>query len=230
MTGHSQEIARRIQDLTVRFGAEAMRSLQRYNELLQRLAGGELDDAAARDVYIRFMRDETERYIRGVADVSVGYYDALLDLAAVYSPPFFEQAARTPQPQRQPSSPIRGVIALRGSPGHTAVASFRVENTGTAAEEVEFFVSEFSGPHGTTPFRPPLRLHPPRFALGPRESQMVSVRLPLVAGLFLPNSRYSATLTVRKRDPFDLTVEVVTDAPSEAALVVRPLPREVGSG
>jgi hypothetical protein len=230
MAGRSHEIATRIQDLTVRFGAEAMRSLQRYNELLQRLAGGELDDAAARDAFIRFMRDETERYVRGVADVSVGYYDALLDLAATYSPPFFEQAVRRQPSQGPAPSAARGTIELRGSPGSTVAASFQVDNTSNTTEDVAFSVSEFSGPHGTAPFRPPLRLHPPRFVLGPLESQLVSVRLPLIEGLFEPNHRYSATLTVRKRDPFDLTVEVMTRTEPEAWLVVRPLHGEVGSG
>ena len=186
MTGHSQEIGRRIQDLTVRFGAEAMRSLQRYNEFLQRLASGDLDETAARDAYIRLVRDETERYVRGVADVSVGYYDALLDLAAIYNPPFFEQAVSRRRPPPSPSPP-KGVIELRGVSGDHAVATFTVDNTGTDTEEVTFGVSEFSGPPGTLPFRPPLRLHPPRFVLGPLESQVVSMRLALLSGLFLPN-------------------------------------------
>ena len=230
MTVRSHEIATRIQDLPVRFGAEAMRSLQRYNEFLQRLAGGELDDAAARDAYIRFMRDETERYVRGVADISVGYYDALLDLAATYSPPFFEQAARRQQSQGPAPSAARGAIELRGLPGSTVAASFRVDNTGNATEEVAFSVSEFSGTHGTAPFRPPLRLHPPRFVLGPLESQLVSVRLPLIEGLFQPNRRYSATLTVLKRETFDLTIDVVTDRAAESSLIVRPLREKAGSG
>jgi hypothetical protein len=230
MNGRSQEIGKRIQDLTVRFGAEAMRSLQRYNELLQRMAGGELDDAAARDAYIRFIRDETDRYVRGVADISAGYYDALLDLAAIYNPPFFEQAVKSQAPRRPPPPQPRGAIELRGLPGENALATFRVENTGTDSEEVAFVVSEFSGPPGTAPFRPPLRLHPPRFVLGPLESQLVSVRLPLVAGLFLPDHRYTATLTVRKRDAFDLTIDVVAGAAPDATLVVRPVPGEVGSG
>jgi hypothetical protein len=216
MTDRPERIGARLQDLTIHVGAEVMRSLQRYNELLQRLAGGDLDDTVAREACVLFMREETERYFRGLAEVSTGYYDALLQLASIYNPPFFEQAIR--QAQRStpaPSQPPAGVIELRGSLGDEAVNSFIVTNTSGRTEDVTFVVSEFNGPPGTVPFRPPLRLRPPSFALAPSESQLVRVSLPLVAGLFVPNQRYRAVLTLRKRDPFDLTINVLAIAPKE---------------
>jgi hypothetical protein len=214
MTDRPERIGARLQDLTIHVGAEMMRSLQRYNELLQRLAGGDLDDTVAREACVLFMREETERYFRGLAEVSTGYYDALLQLASIYNPPFFEQAIR--QAQRRTPAPLPvDVIELRGSPGDEAVSSFRVTNTSGRSEDVSFVVSEFNGPPGTVPFRPPLRLRPPSFALAPSESQLVRVSLPLVAGLFVPNHRYSAVLTLRKRDPFDLTINVLAIVPKK---------------
>ena len=205
-----------MRDLTVRFGADVMRSLQRYNELLQRMAGGELGDSSAVEAYAQFVRDETGRYFRNVADVSTGYYDALLELGSIYNPPFFEHAFNWRQPRSQPSSRQRGgVIGLGGSLGDEAVGAFRIENGSDSREEVSFVVSEFTGPPGTTPFRPPLRLQPPRFVLERFESQLVSVCLPLVAGFFVPKQRYTAVVSVRKREPFDLTIEVVVTAPSD---------------
>jgi hypothetical protein len=216
MTGQSEEISKRIQDLTVRFGAEVMRSLQRHYELLQRVADGELDEVAAREMHVRFMRDETERYFRSAAVVSTGYYNAFLELASIYSPPFFENASKERGP-RVPSASREhgGVIELRGVAGDEAVSEFQVRNSSSDSEEVAFLVSEFRGPPGTMPFRPPLRLQPPRFVLGRFESQVVSVRLPLVVGLFVMNQRYVATLTVQKRDAFDLTIEVIVAAPPD---------------
>jgi hypothetical protein len=216
MIGHPESIGVRLQDLTIQFGAEVMRSIQRYNELLQRLAGGELDDTAARDAYLLFLRDETERYFRNVSDVSSGYYDAVLELASMYSPPFFEQAVLKPRPRLQaPSQPAAGTIELRGAIGNEVVSEFLVHNPNSRSEEVTFAVSEFTGPPGIAPFRPPLRLQPPRFTLERSESQVVRVFLPLAAGLFVPNQRYTAVLTVRKRDPFDLAVHVTAIAPGE---------------
>ena len=224
-----QEIGKRIQDLTVRFGAEMMRSLQRYNEMLQRVTGGELDDAAVGEAYVRFMRDESERYLRGVADVSAGYFDAFLELASIYNPPFFERAfdkRRRPEP----ASRQQGTIELRGRLGEEAAGTFQVVNTSHDSDEVAFTVSEFSGPPETAPFRPPLRLQPPRFVLRRFESQIVSVRLPLIPGLFVPDQRYTAELTVRTRDAFDLAIVVVASSvPEAAAVTVRLVEREAGS-
>jgi len=228
MTGAPQEIAKRIQDLTVRFGAEVMRSLQRYNELLQRVASGELDESSVGETYVRFMRDESERYLHGVADVSARYYDALLELASIYNPPFFEQALNTRR-QRPEPPPTQGVIDLRAFSGEEASSTFRVVNTNHDSESIAFEVSEFSGPPGTMPFRPPLRLQPPRFVLTGLESQVVSVRLPLVAGLFIPDQRYTATLTVRKREPVDLAIVVVASARPGARVAVRLVAEEAGS-
>jgi hypothetical protein len=216
MTRQSEEISKRIQDLTVRFGSEIMRSLQRHYELLQRMAEGELDEAKARELHVRFMRDETEQYLRNAAVASTGYYNAFLELASIYNPPFFENASKQRGPQvSSPSREQGGVIELLGTVGDEAVSEFHVRNSGIDSEEVTFVVSEFRGPPGATPFRPPLRLQPPRFVLGRSESQAVSVRLPLVAGLFATNQRYSATLTVQKRDAFDLTIEVIVAPPHD---------------
>jgi hypothetical protein len=219
MTGQSEEITKRVQDLTVRFGAEAMRSLLRYYELLQRLADGELDEAGTRETYVRFMRDEAERYFHSAAMASTSYYNTLLELASIYRPPFFENASK--QREWQAPSPSaardrRTVVELRGSVGDEAVNAFQVRNSSGDSEEVAFVVSEFCGPPGSVLFRPPFRLQPPRFVLGPFESQLVSVRLPLLADLFATNQHYSATLTVQKRDAFDLAIEVIVAAPPDS--------------
>lgn len=219
MTGQAEQITKSIQDLTVRVGADVMRSLLRYYELLQRLTDGELDEAAAREMYVRFVRDETERYLRGAAAMSSSYYDALLELASTYRAPFFEQAARQPRPSAGApvqSPDCRRVVELRGSLGAEAASAIEVRNPCGGSEEVTFVVSEFSGPTGLPAFRPPLRLQPPRFVLERGESQLVSVHLPLVAEVFASNERYVATLTVQKRDVEHLTIEVIVAPPNEA--------------
>jgi len=228
MTGRSEEIGERIQDLTVRFGAEIMRSLQRYNELLQRFASGELDETAAREAYVRFLRDESARYFRSVAEMGTGYYDALLELTSIYNPPFFEQALHWGRPPQQAASrPQRGIIELRGSVGDEAVSAFRVDNASNDSEEISFAVSEFTGPPGSAPFRPPLRLEPPRFVLERSQSQLVTVCLPLVAGLFVPDQRYTAVLTAQRRDTFDMKIDVMVNAPLPG--IARQGPGEDGS-
>lgn len=228
MTGRPEEIGERIQDLTVRFGAEIMRALQRYNELLQRFASGELDETAAREAYAQFLRDESARYFRSATEVGTGYYDALFELTSIYNPPFFEQVFHQARRTKQsPTRPRGGNIELRGSLGDEAVSAFRIDNASDHSEEISFVVSEFSGPPGTVSFRPPLRLQPPRFVLDPSQSQVVTVCLPLVAGVFVPDQRYTAVLTTHKRDAFDMTIDVFVNAASP--VTVRQVPSGGGS-
>ncbi len=217
MIGRPENVGTRLQDLTIQFGAEVMRSLQRYNEFVQGLASGELDDTAAREQWILFLRDETERYYHNLADVSTGYYEALFQLASRYNPPFFENALMRNHPGRPSPGPAVQTIDLRAPIGHEAVSEFRVQNTTDREEDVSFSVSEFTGAPGAAPFRPPLRLNPPRFVLGPFESQVVRISLPLAAGLFVPNHAYAAVIKVQKREPVDFTVNAIAIAPAEDA-------------
>jgi hypothetical protein len=226
MIGRPEEIGERIQDLAVRFGAEIMRSLQRYSELLQRFASGELDEIAAREAYLQFVRDESARYFRSVAEVGTGYYNGILELTSIYNPPFFEQAFR-PAHKQASSRPPRGTIELSGLPGDEAVATFRVDNASNDREEISFVVSEFTAPPGVAPFRPPLRLLPPRFILEPSHSQLVTVCLPLVPGLFIPEQRYNALLTIRGREVFDMTIDVLVH--TSPPVIARNVREEEGS-
>jgi hypothetical protein len=231
MTRQPQEFSKRISDLTVHLGAEMMRSLQRYHEMLQRMASGDLDDATVRTQYLRFTRDETRRYFLGVAEATTGYYDAVLELASTYNPPFFEGAGAQQQPTSSTGAATHvGVIELRGTLGDEAAGAFRVDGTESESEEISFTVSEFSGPSAVAPFRPPLRLRPPRFTLSPLESRLVDVRLPLDSALFAPNQRYTATLTVQKRIPIVLTIEVLAGPPSDATRTFEPVVQDTGRG
>jgi hypothetical protein len=123
VNGDLDEIRKRVHGLTMRFGAGVMQSLQRYNELLQQTAAGEMDEARLQDEYIRFAREETERYLRGLIEMSLGYQDALFELARLYNPPFFEQALVRPTesptasdaPAEAPGLTIRPVTGQAGS-------------------------------------------------------------------------------------------------------------------
>jgi hypothetical protein len=236
VSNHPQDIGQWIQELTTRSVAEQIRSLQRYTELVQRVARGELDEQAVREEYMRFAREETTRYTRNLATLSLSYYNALIDLSRAYNERFFDQVLSgvsndAPSERRVP--PQQVALALHGPVGQELMTSFVVENKRTEAAEISFVVSEFRGPGGTAPFRPPLHLRPPRFVLGPREERQVELRLPLLSEMFVPGQEYSATVVVRGYDDLELLLSVAVEGTDEVAEVeVRPItqPEQAQSG
>src|SRR5262249_50814797 len=92
--------------------------------------------------------------------------------------------------------------------------------------EISFLISEFVGPPGTIPFRPPLQLKPPRFTLDPREEGVVTLTLPLLPELFTPGQRYTAKIVVGGYDHMELILTVFLEEPpvSEKSLLSEEVP------
>lgn len=220
-----QDLGRWLQDWAARGAAEQARFARRYGEFLQRLGRGDLLQPAGRDAYWRFVRDEPNRYIRGLAVLSLDYYRALFELARASSDRFFDEVlglagAREGHEveERRATAvgpPQRVELHLRAPLGGEATGSFVVQNKRGQDAEIFFLASHFSGPEGREPFRPPLVFEPARFALQPGEDRVVVVRLPLDPQYFLPDQRYRATVVVHGQDSLELGLDVlVTAAPA----------------
>ena len=223
MNEEPQDLGKWIQDLIIASVREQARAVERYSELAQRIVRGELDERTVREEFIRFSREETIRYLRNLATLSLSYYSALLELGLSYQNRFFERvldatndgnvtAPRTAPPQRVE-------IELRALVGQEVTSSFVIENKRTERTEISFLISEFVGPPGIAPFRPPLQLKPPRFTLDPREESVVTLALPLLPELFTPGQRYTAKIVVGGYDDMELILTVLPEAP--------PVPEEV---
>ncbi len=217
MNDDPQEIGKWIQDLTSRSIAEQARALERYRDLVMRITRGELNEQTVLEEHMRFAREETTRYVRNLATLSLSYYNALLELTRAYNDRFFEQvlgaAANGNAPVPRDTPPQRVEMELHAPIGQDITSSFIVENKRTEMAEISFLVSEFVGPAGTAPFRPPLQLKPPRFTLDPREERLVTLVLPLLPELFAPAEHYRAKIVVRGHDDLELILNVWPDAP-----------------
>lgn len=216
MNNDPQDIGKWIQDLTSRSMAEQARALERYRDLVMRITRGELNEQTVLEEYMRFARDETTRYVRNLATLSLSYYNALLELTRAHNDRFFEQVlgatanGNAPVPRDTP--PQRVEMELHAPVGQDITSSFIVENKRTEMAEISFLVSEFVGPAGTAPFRPPLQLKPPRFTLDPREERLVTLVLPLLPELFTPGQHYRAEIVVRGHDDLELILNIWPDA------------------
>lgn len=216
MPDDGRDVGKWIQELSARLVTDQLRSLERYAELLQRVTRGELNERTVRQEYVRFARDNVAAYVRSLASLSVSYQNALLDLGRAYEDRFLDRVLKQERHAGAgPSGRGRRVeVALSAPVGEEASAAFVIENERVEPAEVSFIVSEFTGPDGEAPFRPPLRLEPPRFTIGPRQEQKVTLRLPLLADLFLPGQPYSATVAVRGYDELELALSVLAQQPA----------------
>jgi hypothetical protein len=83
MSEEAQEIGKWIQELVTRAVREQIQTTQRYGELLQRVARGEVDPKTLRAESARFAREETARFARSLATLSISYFNTLLELIRV---------------------------------------------------------------------------------------------------------------------------------------------------
>ena len=224
MSGEPPDFYKWIQDLTARSVADQTRVLQRYNELMQRVMRGDLNDPQLREEYSRFARDESARYASDLAQLSLSYYSALLELGRNYSDRFFDQMLHSRRPQ--PTDGDRGeaavkprqvMLELHGAAGQEAAAAFVIENKHSAPAEISFVVSEFVDAAGGSPFPAPLQLQPAQLSLGPQAEAEVKLRLPLLRELFEPGHHYRATVVVRGYDELELILSVRLNPDDEAA-------------
>ena len=215
MSGEPPDFYTWIQDLTVRSVADQTRVLQRYNDLVQRVMRGELNDPQLREEYAHFAREESTRYASDLTRLSLSYYNALLELGRNYSDRFFDQLLRSRGPQAgagnggEPAVQRRQVsLELQGELGQEAAAAFVIENKRDTPAEISFQVSEFVDAAGGSSFRAPLQIQPAQLSLGPQAEAAVMLRLPLWRELFDAGHRYHATVVVRGYDELELILSV----------------------
>jgi hypothetical protein len=91
MSDEAQEIGKWIQELVTRAVREQVQTTQRYGELLQRVARGEIDPKTLRTQSVRFAREETTRFARSLATLNISYFNTLLELSRTHNERFIEQ-------------------------------------------------------------------------------------------------------------------------------------------
>lgn len=218
-----------FEELSARSLAEQVRTAQRYRELLQQVAAGDLDATALRAEHDRLLADHQAQLARDITELGVRYYQSILDLNRAYVDRLFDQlaaAARTTRREQEPAAdeqepepaPAALAVALRGRPGQRVEAGFAVENNHDEVAEVVFYASEFTGEGGEV-FRVPLELDPPRILLAPHTEHPVTLAVELDPERFLPGARYRAQVLVRGGEQLELhiTIEVEQDEDEDEA-------------
>jgi hypothetical protein len=210
-----QELHQWIQELVTRAVQEQIQTMQHYGELLQHVAPDDLRDAAAREQYARAAKEQAAQFARGLATLSLNYYNSLLELARASNEQFIQQVRRTSRGRRDETSHVayQSVpVELCAPVGQTARAAFVIENKRAQPVRVSFLVSEFSDEGDTVSFRAPLEIEPSRLTLNPREEVVFKLRLALVPELFAAGKRYTAAIAVGGYDGMELVLDVLPEA------------------
>lgn len=224
MTAEPFDLAHWLQDLSTRAWEDQRRAAERYSELVQRMASGELDAQALRDETMRFASEEYGRYAGEMAQLSLSYYAALLDLSRAYANRFFDQMLPSGAPevrarngQAARAEPRQVSLELRGPVGGEATAGFVIENKRDAPADIAFVVSDCVDLASGSAFRAPLLVQPPWLTLGPQAEAEVRLQLPLPPELFVPGRQYRAKVAVHGYEELELIVTIGVEAAVEPA-------------
>lgn len=228
MDNQPDDIRKWLQDLITRSATDQLDSLKRFEQMLNKVARGDVDQNRLREDYLNFARDESLRYINDLTRVGLGFYNSLLELNRHYNERFFDHVATDPraqQPQANRSEPRIVTMDLHAPLGGEARHSFIIENHRQDPIDVSFLVSEFATETGTSQtsesikrhyIRPALQLNPPRFMLRPGEERRVDIRIPLPIDLLHPGEVYAATVVVSGFEELQLRLRLWADPAHEA--------------
>lgn len=229
MTGEPEELSRRLQNLAARVWTDQRRATERYTELMERTLRGDVDAREVGAELLRFGGEEGAGYTLEAAQLTLDYYEALLDLGRSYGERFYERALRERSNETgggagERAPPRQIEMELRGEIGQEAWGAFVIENKRNRTAHVSFVVSDFVDAAGGDAFRPPLVLEPSWLTLGPNEQAEVRLRLHLFEEMFTSGHRYRTHIFVHGRDELELIVTVRVDAPAEPATRVTVVP------
>ena len=198
-----------IQELIKRSATDQMQSMQRFNDLIQRVSRGELNQSEITQEYLSFARSETTRYVNDLTKLGLSFYNALLELNSNYNDRFFSHVTNNGPMAGEQATAQRVEVALRGKIGTDVTKSFVVENKLAEPADISFIISEFVNVRSQHErFRPPLQMEPPRFSLRPGEERVVTLRLPLLAQYFVPGQQYAGTVVGRGQQELILALTV----------------------
>jgi hypothetical protein len=210
------EVTRAFEALAARALADQSRAVQRYRELLQQVARGEIDAATVRAEYERLVGQQAARLAKDLTTLGVNYYQSMLDLNRVYTDQLFDdlatsatgRAARNGGEQNtaQPAAAVE--LRLYGRAGDQVAGRFVIENKRASPANVVFLVSDFTDGMGGT-FRAWHEWNPPRLTLDAHQEHPVTIRLFLDPAFFTAGRRYQAEVVVRGND--DLELHLVVD-------------------
>jgi hypothetical protein len=202
-------------DLSDRAFDAQRRMWRTYGEIIERTSDMRVDERLVPPALVRFARD--------VADLSVQYFEGLLELAHQYQDELLTSSNRTRNSRGERNGDawvtsddiesVPGVVEvdLHAPLGEVARGSLMLDNRHADATEVRFLISDLGDADGGTPFHSDLRVEPAIVPLEPGEERVVQLALTIDRGHFEPGHVYEATIVVRGIEDLELAITAYAD-------------------
>jgi predicted flap endonuclease-1-like 5' DNA nuclease len=198
MSEQPNDLMRALQELITNVATDQIRSSRQFNDFVQSIARGELNDREANDRILEFLSEANSRYITDISRLTVSFFQALRAVNRHYNDRFYDYVVRdNHQPERETDAAQHIDLLLSAAVGEDVQRSFVIENKQERDCDVSFAISEVTEVGESTSFRAPLHLQPARFTLRPGDEQVVTLYLSLLPELFSPDKQYQGTVLVQ---------------------------------
>jgi hypothetical protein len=219
------DLANWFQTLAKYAAEQSARSMARHQQLVDKVAAGEIQPGAVQEQGRRFLESHAPMFLGDVMALGLDFVGRLQQSSATLADGLYDRVLGPEgNGAARPEPPI--CVDLRGTSGSIPTASLVVENTRLQSAEVVCVASEFAPRSGGQRFRPALEIVPARFSLAPGEHRDVDIRLPLEPTRFAPGVDYVATLSIAGAGEHELLVRLLaradTAARAEAAATASP--------
>lgn len=205
------DIANWFQALANYAAEQSARSMARHQQLVDKVAAGEIHPSAVQEQGRRFLEVHAPAFLGDVMALGLDFVGRLQKSSASLTEGLYNRVlGPNGNGAERPEPPI--CVDLRGASGSIPAASIVVENTRLQPADVVCVASEFAPRTGGPRFRPALEIVPSRFSLAPGEHRDVDIRLPLEATRFSPGVDYVATLSIAGAGERELIVQLLARA------------------
>jgi hypothetical protein len=204
-----------FQTLATYAAEQSSRSMARHQQLVDRVAAGEISPALVQEQGRRFLEEHAPEFLGDVMTLGLTFVSQLQQSSSALSDGLYDRVLGPDMDRAtRPEPPI--CVDLRGPSGSLQSAGVVVENTRLQSADVVCTASEFAPRSGGQRFRPALEIAPSRFRLAPGEHRDVDIRLPLDPAQFAMGTDYVATLSIEGAGERPLIVQLIARAESPA--------------
>lgn len=212
----SVDLANWFQTLATYAAEQSARGVARHQQLMERVASGEVTAARVQEHGRRFLEQHAPRLLDEVMELGLTFVGGLQHASASLSEGLYDRVLGPDETRAgQPEAPL--CVDLRAPAGSVAAATIVVENGRPAPADVVCQVSPFTPRAGGAPFRARLDVVPARFALAPGAHRDVDLRLLLDPALFAAGADHLAMLRISGAGDGDRIVQLLARADPPAA-------------